>query len=83
MPELIFFRRGRRSGASPRGRSEDTQGRTTLKPAEIAGLLGMEAAGIEPASRRKQNPKQVALLPANALSSQRWGAACPGTWSRT
>ncbi len=30
----------------------------------------MEAAGIEPASRRKQNPKQVALLPANALISQ-------------
>ena len=30
-----------------------------------------EAAAIEPASRRKQNPKQVALLPANALISQR------------
>ncbi len=37
----------------------------------IAGLLGMEAAGIEPAARRKQNPKQVALLPANALISHR------------
>jgi len=32
-----------------------------------------EAAGIEPASRRKQNPKQVALLPANALISHRIG----------
>ncbi len=31
----------------------------------------MEAAGIEPAARRKQNPKQVALLPANALISRR------------
>jgi hypothetical protein len=31
----------------------------------------MEAAGIEPASRRKQNPKQVALLPTNALISHR------------
>ena len=31
--------------------------------------LALEAAGIEPASRRKQNPKQVALLPANALIS--------------
>jgi len=31
-----------------------------------------EAAGIEPASRRKQNPKQVALLPANALISHRF-----------
>jgi len=30
-----------------------------------------EAAGIEPASRWKQNPKQVALLPANALISHR------------
>jgi hypothetical protein len=29
----------------------------------------MEAAGIEPVTRRKQNPKQVALLPANALIS--------------
>ena len=38
---------------------------------EIAGLLGMEAAGIEPATRRKQNPKQVALLPANSLISHR------------
>jgi hypothetical protein len=28
-------------------------------------------AGIEPATRRKQNPKQVALLPANALISLR------------
>jgi hypothetical protein len=27
----------------------------------------VEAAGIEPVTRRKQNPKQVALLPANAL----------------
>ncbi len=32
----------------------------------------MEAAGIEAASRRKQNPKQVALLPANALISHRF-----------
>jgi hypothetical protein len=31
----------------------------------------LEAAGIEPATRRKQNPKQVALLPANALISHR------------
>ena len=31
----------------------------------------MEAAGIEPAARRTQNPKQVALLPANALISHR------------
>jgi hypothetical protein len=31
---------------------------------EIAGLLSVEAAGIEPTTRRKQNPKQVALLPA-------------------
>jgi len=30
-----------------------------------------EAAGIEPVTRRKQNPKQVALLPANALISHR------------
>ena len=36
-----------------------------------AGLLGMEAAGIEPATRRKQNAKQAALLPANALISHR------------
>jgi hypothetical protein len=36
----------------------------------LGGLLCLEAAGIEPASRRKQNPKQVALLPANALISQ-------------
>ncbi len=32
----------------------------------------MEAAGIEPVTRRKQNPKQVALLPANALISRRF-----------
>jgi len=31
----------------------------------------MEIAGIEPAARREQNPQQVALLPANALSSCR------------
>jgi hypothetical protein len=31
----------------------------------------MEAAGFEPVTRRKQNPKQVALLPANALISLR------------
>ena len=34
-------------------------------------LLYLEAAVMEPATRRKQNPKQVALLPANALSSHR------------
>ena len=33
--------------------------------------IRVEAAGIEPAARRKQNPKQVALLPANALISHR------------
>jgi len=38
-----------------------------LKELTSDGLV--EAAGIEPASRRKQNPKQVVLLPANALSS--------------
>jgi hypothetical protein len=42
------------------------------QPFKIAGLLGLEAAGIEPASRRKQNPKQVALLLANALISHRF-----------
>jgi hypothetical protein len=31
----------------------------------------METAGIEPTARRKQNPKQVVLLPANALISHR------------
>jgi hypothetical protein len=31
----------------------------------------MDATGIEPATRRKQNPEQVALLPANALISHR------------
>jgi hypothetical protein len=31
----------------------------------------MEAAGIEPVTRRKQNPQQVALLPANAWISHR------------
>src|SRR5690349_14090291 len=31
----------------------------------------MEEAAIEPTARRKQNPKQVALLPANALISRR------------
>jgi len=31
----------------------------------------MEAAGIEPAARLNQTPKQVALLPANALISHR------------
>src|SRR5689334_20064199 len=41
-------------------------------PFKIAGLLGMEAAGIEPASRRKQNPKQDVPLPANALISRRF-----------
>ena len=32
----------------------------------------MEAAAIETAARRKQNPPQVALLPANALNSRRF-----------
>ena len=40
---------------------------------DTPGLLGMEAAGIEPASRRQQNSKQVALLAANILISHRIG----------
>jgi hypothetical protein len=43
--------------------------RTGLAPSGLS--IRMEVAVIEPASRRKQNPKQVALLPANALISHR------------
>jgi hypothetical protein len=31
-------------------------------PFEMIGLLGMEAVGIKPTARRKQDPKQAALF---------------------